>query len=234
MKSIRIDFNPPRDRGFEELKIWQSTTATGPWQLIETVTEIGAYPDYISDYTTDQAGDNAAYLAVEWVDDKGASTDLSNPLQVGTEKLVGEIVNRVMQRDSTLDENVIFQETEAVVEDYFDVDPYSLDVSYANYKTITGLTYLVLARSLITTQITQAAAANFDSVTLGLVSIKSGSTSSQQQTNLRNYLDQLLELANTNLGINTSVILQMEAIQVGGRKAIEWDQSRLMLWTDLT
>ena len=127
MASVFLNFTPPDREDLTKLRIFEATDAAGPWNEIEVVTAIGEYPNYISSYTTNLATSNTNWFSIQWEDAKGAQTDQSNAIQGGTETLVGEIVDRVLVRDNTLDEQVVLAETEALIERYFGCDPYTVD-----------------------------------------------------------------------------------------------------------
>jgi hypothetical protein len=234
--SVRFDFEPPRDPDFVELRIWESATNGGSsWTLIETVTNIGTYPNYITEYETDQVQVVGHWFAIEWISAKGASTDLSNPIQGGTELLIGEVVSRMHMYDSSLDENVSYREAEAAIEELFSVDPYSVNVVGVSYKKIQGLVYLSLARAYIATLIVNevaAASGGADDYTAGLVAQKASSASSSSSTQTRlDLLKYLLNMANSSLGKNYSVVAVMEAVQIAGgfSQVVSLDESRLLI-----
>jgi hypothetical protein len=118
MASVYIDFVPPDRPGFVKLLIYESPDADGPFVLIETVTEIGTYPNYLTQYSTDKATAVQSFFAIRWEDEKAVQTEMSEAVQGGTESLVGIVTSRVMLRSSGMSENVVVQETEDVICEY--------------------------------------------------------------------------------------------------------------------
>lgn len=221
MPSVFLQFIPPDREGFVKLHIFEAADATSALAEIEEVDEVGTYPNYISEYSTDQASDNSHWFAIQWEDSKGVRTAISARIQGGTETLVGEVVKRVRQRDSQIDENIALHEAEAVIEEFFGRDPYGVSdddlPAGRKYRILEGLTLLALARSYLSSTAAASAASSLsdiNSVTIGLVSLKSGTvsnTSTVEKVVLS--VQPLIETANSFLGINTSVILQMQAIR---------------------
>lgn len=208
MASVFLQFAPPEREGFVKLHIYEAPDAVSALVEIEEVTAIGTYPDYIDSYSTDLAASATDWFAIRWEDNKGTLTAMSSRMQGGTTTLVGEVVNRVRQRDLGISENIARQEAEAAVEQYFGVDPYSVEISDIpagqQYRTINGLTYLTMARSYL---VKASTTKNVQSATLGLVSFRSESGSTQEVD-----IQALINLANIELGLNTSIVLQMEDI----------------------
>jgi hypothetical protein len=226
---VRLDFNPPSVPNIVKLYIYEALAADGTGEaLIETVVppNLGTYPEYISRYTTALANSNNNWFSIDWEDDKGAKLGQSERVQGGTNLLINQVVNRVMLLDPTLNENAVTFEVEAIISDVFNTqEPYDPDL-VATYGQMRGMTYLAMARSLIVESIK---ATETESVTLGLVSMK-GSTS----RDVAKDVERLIDLANSDLGILTSVVMQLEAVQYGlGSKGIEYDQSRLMMWYEI-
>ena len=203
MASVPLKFNPPEEEGLVALLIEEGPSDVGPFVQIEEVLNVGTYPDYIAEYTTDDAVSAVNWFRIRWRDDKGAHTPYTSPMQGGTTTLVAKVKDRVKQRDPSLVDAVVYQEVEAIVAEYFGVeDPYDPTLT-ASYKVLNGLTYLALARSYIFRLIQ---AGDLESAQLGLVKF----TNSKGQGTVD--IDALIDLANVNLGINTSRILQMEDI----------------------
>lgn len=204
MASVHLSFIPPDRAGFILLRILEAPDLTTPMTLIETVTDVGTFPNYITSYSTDDAAASDNYFAIQWEDDKGVRTPVTARIKGGTQTLVGKIVERSLQRDLSLNEDVVRQEAEGAIESYYGTgtDPYEIDVASVSYAQTNGLVYLTMARAYI---FEQAKAADAQSVQLGLVTMRSSSTSSRN-------IDGLIELANASLGIGTSLILQMEDI----------------------
>lgn len=203
MASVPLKFNPPADEGLVALIIEEGAAALGPFIVIETVTDVGSYPDYIAEHTTDDATSVVNWFRVRWRDESGAFTPYTNPMQGGTESLVAKIKDRVKQRDPSLVDAIVYQEVEAIVSDYFGVlDPYDPTLT-ASYKVLNGLTYLALARNYIYQSVMSG---DVEEAKLGLVSFKSSSGSRTVD------IAALIALANDNLGLRTSIVLQMEDV----------------------
>ena len=229
MSTVAIDFTPPDISGIVALRIYESGTKTGTFAQIERTTDIGEYPTYISRYTTNLATNATDWFKIAWEDTKGAISIESVPMQGGTTTLVATLVNRVMLRDSTLNEVVVTQITEAMICKILQTeDPYDVTLT-ATYDQLEGMTLMILARSNMH-MIMESASAS-DSYTAGLISIKSSSSSKTSSTDL---IQWLIDQANLLLGLNYSVVLLMEDISIGGAiSAWEHDQSRLAITTYL-
>lgn len=226
MASVFLNFTPPDREDLSELRIFEGPTKDGPWTLIETLVDLGPYPDYISHYTTDLASSNVSWFSIQWADTKGAETDLSNAIQGGTETLVGEIVDRALTRDNTLDEQVVLQEAEALVERYYGKDPYTVEPSTVSYFTKNSLAKLVQAKAMLSGIVSSSTATS--SWSAGLVSMKSGTSSSGDSYKLA---VALMEEAAKELGMNFSRIAQMTGITIAGgfSQIVSADISRLMI-----
>lgn len=221
MASVRLDFTPPDIQGITKLLIYESPTPTGTFSLIETITPVGSYPDYISYHTTTRALSLTDWFAIQWEDGNGAQTEMSAPIQGGTTTVVQQIVSRVMLRDPLADENITTQEAEAVIEEVFNTDPYLVDPATVTYKQRSGITYLVLARVYLSSLATAIGSSSTDSYTAGLVSQNAGTNQTQVSSGLSN-IEQLIKWANQDLGLNYSVVLLLEAIDVAGLDG-SWD-----------
>lgn len=222
MFSVHLDFIPPDVPDLTKLYIYEAPDKTGPWTLIETVTPVGTQGDYISEYTTMFATSKTDWFSIEWEDAKGASLGQSQGVQGGVESLVSEIVDRVLLRDPSVNEEVAAQEAEAVVEQFFgSVDPLSVVVSDATARQLSGFTLLTLVRSKLVT-ISQGSSTGY---TAGLVS-QTGATN----TSLPD-LKALINEANILLGSSFSVILQMKDNCIAGGVVTNgnMDQSRLLV-----
>jgi len=217
MASVPLDFTPPIEPDITELHIEEASSKDGPFNEIETVTAVGAYPDYISRYTTSLATALNDWFRIRWKDSKGAYTPYSEPLQGGTTTLVQQIVNRVMLRDPMADENVALQEAEAVISDVFRVDdPYTIDPATVTPKQKSGITFLTLARTYLSSIVTSIAAGTSDSYTAGLVSQSAGTASQSEISKGLSNIEQLIEWANRDLGLSFSVVMLLEEIEVAG------------------
>jgi len=226
MASVFLNFTPPDREDLTKLRIFEATDAAGPWNEIEVVTDIGSYPNYISSYTTNLATSAVNWFSIQWEDAKGAQTDQSNAIQGGTETLVGEIVDRVLVRDNTLDEQVVLAETEALLERYFRQDPYTVDPASVGYATKNSLAKMVQAKSMYSKVISSSSSS--DSWTAGLVSMKASSGSATQTLEI---IDNLMAEAARELGVGVSIVAQMMEIPIAGgmSRIVSADISRLLI-----
>jgi hypothetical protein len=229
MASVPLTFTPPDVPNLTNLHIEESASQSGPFVEIEVKAGIGTYPDYITEYTTANALNAEDWFRIRFSDAGGLFTPYSVPIKGGTTTLVGEVVKRVRDRDPYLDVRVVAQEAEAAIQSYFgaDIDPYDPTLT-VNYMILNGLAYLTMARSYISII---AASGDVSSATIGLVSFKSDSGS----TNLAD-IERLIDLANQTLGLSFSTIMLLEDIEIGNSiQGITWrDQSRLVLETEIS
>lgn len=226
MASVPLRFTPPEIENVVKLKIWESPTIDGTYSVIEEVTGVGSYPEYISHYTTALATSKNYWFAISWVDDKGADSDLSQPMQGSTETLVGKIVTRVMQRDASVSVNIATQEAEAAISKYFNViDPFSVNPATVSPSVLSGLVNLTLVRSYLTRIIT--ASGSSSKWVAGIVSMDDSSNTKGQVANI----EALLRLANADLGLQYSVVLLMKEITVAGgyKRLVASDLSRSII-----
>lgn len=242
MASVSLRFVPPDIEDLVSLHILESSSPSGPFTDIQTVTTIGTYPAYIDHYTTTLATSALDWFAIQWEDAGGVLTEVSAAIQGGTESLVWRIVSRARQRDPGINESVVAQEAEAAIETYFGVDPYTIDPDTVSYRVLSGLTYLSLARALavsITTASAAAAAAgDVASWQVGLVNSKTSATTgggSTPTTSVSANLQGLIDLANELLGWHVSLVMLLEDVNItGSRSAAMWrDQSRLVVETEI-
>ena len=218
MAAVELDFLPPTDPDIVKLHIYAAADENDIFNIIETVDEVGEYPTYITRYTTTLAPSPDWWFQIEWENSKGALSARSNPIQGGSTTAVNEIVERVLQRDPTLNENVVANVVEANLEGYFKADPYTVDYSTLSYRQREGLTILSLAFSLEVS----TAGGETSRYTAGLVSEETKQDSKDMK--------ELIKLANKWLGLPTSRIAQMEEIAIGvGLTKKEKDQSRLLI-----
>lgn len=222
MVKVFLDFVPLDHPDLTKLHILEASAPGGPFSEIEVVTPVGDYPNYITNYTTANATNIADWFAIQWEDNKGWVSEMSQPVQGGTTTLVGEIVSRIMLRDSGVKENIALQSAQSIIEFFFKADPYSIDPTAVGYNIKDGLTLLALARSYLW-QV--AASSNTKKYTAGLVSQEFGDT--QQGFNS---IDLLITEANRILGLAVSRIMLMEEIEIAGGSAVFGaDLSRLLL-----
>lgn len=208
MVKVTLDFIPPDADDIAALIINESVSKGGPFVQIERTTAIGVAPNYITRYTTANAASETDWFTIQWENAAGDVGEMSAPWQGGTTSLVQKIIDRVRERDSTLDERVVAQEAEGAIQMLLgdNADPYDPTLS-VSYRQLNGLVYLVLARALIVTAITTQAG-SIESATMGLVSFRN-------QTGRKTTVDvaSLIDLANKELGIATSFVLQLGDIE---------------------
>lgn len=223
MASVALDFIPPDDTDIVALRIYEGGTSVGPFVQIERVTAVGVSPTYITHYTTALATSNTDWFAIAWENAGGVVSEMSQSVGGGTETLVDKIVKRVRERSPALDIRVVAQETEAAIQRYLGdtVNPYDPTL-VVSYRALNGLVYLVLAHAMIVESMLASQSA---SATIGLVSFKRDST-------LRNTadLDKLIKLANAELGINSSVVLELEEVQSRLMRATWAEQYASIPW----
>jgi hypothetical protein len=223
---IPLTFVPPDVENLASMRIWESSTANGPFSLIETVAAIGSYPTYIDNYTTVFAASATDWFALTWVDNKGAETELTQAIQGGVQTLVAEITQRCLQRMPRLSLQVVTQEAEGSIQVYMgeDTDPYDPTLyDDTSYRQKNGLTYMTIARTLMGEMLMTSAV---QQAQMGLISFKSANT-----TQLLKNIQELIRLAESDLGISGSRVLDMERILplYGGQ---DWRILRRYLYND--
>jgi hypothetical protein len=225
--SVHLDFIAPNVPDLTSLRIYEAPAKDGPWSMIETVTPVGSYGNYLSEYTTNAATSTTDWFAIEWLDSKGASFGQSQGVQAGAESAVSEITDRVLLRDASVSEAVAEQEAEAVVSDYFGTDdPLSIPRSAVTASEFSGLTMLTMARAKLF-QIYSGTGSSADYVA-GLVSQKVATSAVLKYQDVKN----LIDAANVILGSSYSVIVQMEEVVIAGGSSVVPaipDQTRLLV-----
>jgi hypothetical protein len=232
--SVRLRFVAPPVEDLTTLQVYEGPTALGPFTLIDSVSPIGTFPDYIDFYTTENAFSDTDWFAINWLDSLGADTGMSRAFQGGTTTLVARVTERVLQRDPTLDDAIVVQEAEAVICQWMGTsDPYDTSLT-ATYRQLNGLTYLVMVRAMVTRALKQAiAGGNVQSATIGLVTMRSGTTSGVQAAQLnQKAIDMMIDLAMSELDVSRSMILQMADPEFQG-SLTSYDHSRLVGWIGL-
>lgn len=238
MASVRIDLSPPPQDDVVALRIYESATEEGAYSQIERTTAVGAYPTYISHFTTALAASATDWFKIAWEYQGGIVGAMSQAVQGGQgPMLIGKVIERVMQRDGTLNESIVSQEAEGVIESYFHADPYDPTLE-TNYKKLNGLVLMTLYRSqlvrMLSTTTSMAASGPVDSFTIGLVSAKSGtgSTATNAVSRSEDALGKLLDLAWKELEVPLSLILELAEpkTSVG---LTSYDHSRLIGWVGL-
>ena len=228
MPSVHLEFIAPDNPDLTTLKIYEAPVAEGPFSLIETVTAIGTAPNYITEYTTMLAGSVSDWFAIEWLDSKGASSDLSQPVQGDTQTALGVVVDRVMLRDPTLDREIVAQEAEAALYQ-MGIDPYG-PADQMTPVQIRGFTNMTLAMCYL---VSGAGSSTASEYVAGIVSQKISDTALQGR---QDAIKGLLAAANADLGLAYSVVallaLSDNALCNGSSPHLlgaELDQSRLLL-----
>lgn len=225
MASVHLRFIVPDREDLVSMKIYEGVTATGTFAQIESVANIGTYPNYIDEYTTEAASNASHYFAIEFLDSKGATTGLSAPVKGDAELLIGDISQRVLERDSSLNERVVLQEAESAIYYAFPAyDPYdpTLQVDYVEKR---GLTNLTLAMCYLT----EMARTPGFSWTAGIVNLKTSDAAIKMRAQS---IDRLITQANRDLNLTFSMIAFLEDIPVAGQDVMELtsvDISRLIV-----
>jgi len=226
---VPLDFIPPQEDNIVKLHIYESSAQGGPFSEIELVTEVGTWPNYIDHYTTANATALDDWFAIQWEDDKGAKSVLSSPVKGGTDYLVREVMDRMLQRDMGIDHVVALAEAQGAVEWYFKDDPTDKLVSDIDstkrYSVLNGLTYLGLARAYI---VAEAIHDKVEQANIGVVSFRT-------QAGVRSGVDvsKLVELANELLEINISTILQLTDVYDPGLQWSQWYEDWQVAWSQL-
>lgn len=208
-RSVHLDFVPPDIEGMDHILIFESASSLGPWTEIDSVIDVGIYPNYISSYSTSEATLDNGWYAIEWYDYANTPGGLSNPIRFGTETIIGDLIKRVMRRDPELDEIVVAQEAESVMEWWFNKDPNLVTreddfPATRFYQTMNGLMYLVMSRVMLAKMLQSS---DIQQAAIGLVTFKADAGSVRKQD-----IDELVALANKELRIRTSAILQLESL----------------------
>jgi hypothetical protein len=221
MPSLPLRINAPDMEDLTALVIFEGVSPDGPFRIIENVTAIGEYPDYIDSYTTDEAASLADWFTIQWIDSKGAKSDMSEPIQGGSITLISEIVSTVMLLDSTVNERIAVVVAEGVIEKYLNTDPYTITTSDLKYSKKMGLALFTLAACYLITETKPGSSSQW---TAGLVSMKTSEPKAAD-------IERLEKEARRWLGIGNSVVAQMTAFEIaGGLSEIKTaDISRLLI-----
>jgi hypothetical protein len=209
MPSVPLNFLPPADPGAKALIIYEAAEAEGPFTQIERNDQIGTYPNYITRYTTEEAANVDDWFTIQWEYEAGTLSEMSQAVKGGTTTLVGEITERVLLRDSSLDENVVAQEAEAVAND---VAPAAVLAEDVSVKVMSGMVMLTLARVALIGLLRSSSVSGLD-FTAGIVSIKNSAATGKN--NLET-IEGIIRLANSYLGRSFSVILLVKEIETAG------------------
>lgn len=230
--SVALEFIPPDEPDLLALHVYESPTSTGTFVEIDSTQTIGAYPNWITRYTTALATSIYDWFAIAWENTANVTGDLSAPLQGGSTTLVSEVVNRVLLRDPSLNHIIVGQEAETAISEYFNVaDPYTIDLVTVTPREMSGLTYFTMARSYISRIVTTAVSGS-NKWTSGLVSMDAGTGATKAAWD---DIDRLLKAAGIELNRNYSVILLAEEIGVaGGYKISTGSLTTKILGVDLS
>jgi hypothetical protein len=229
MASVHLEFVAPDVQDLVSLHIYESSSSLGPFTIIDSVTGIGSYPDYISEYTTANAVSETNWFAIEWIDSKGATSDLSQPVKGDTQTALGAIVDRVMLRDPTLNREIVVQEAEAALYQ-MGIDPYGPAEQMTPTQT-RGLTNMTLAMCYV---VTGAGAVTASEYIAGIVSQKISDTALKGR---QDAIKALIAAANKDLGLDYSVVALMALANDNGLCGTgkprlfgaELDQTRLLV-----
>lgn len=225
MAAVPLDFVSPSIPDLVSLEIWEGDDPDGLFDLIETVTEIGSYPNYISEYTTDDAVDASDWFRIRWVDSKGAATGFSQAVQGNTTNLVKQLVDRIQLRAPSVSEAVAVQVAEFVISSVMHTEsPYDPALT-PTLQQLEGMTLLGVARSLIHEFAISAGSSS--SWTAGLVSMKADSSMGVNDK----LIDYLLDQAGLALGLGRAIIAQMAIPPIAGgmSEIVVADISRLLI-----
>jgi hypothetical protein len=222
--SVYLDVVPPTETDVMTLHVEEAPAKVGVFVQIQTF-PAGAYPEYITRVTVTTANSLTDWFRIRWENTSGAFSPYSMPVQGGTSSVVAQVVDRMMLRDPTLNENIAVQEAEAVISFYFNVlDPYTVDPATVTPSQLSGLTMLALARCYVVNMLTVG---QTQSYTAGLIQQNTGSVTKQQGN-----IDGLITMANRLLGISTSFVALIEEIAVAGgdyKKLVAVDLSRTII-----
>lgn len=219
---VRLNFVPPAEPDLARLEIYEASTKTGSFVKIEDISAIGTYPNYISSFTTDNATAADYWFAIDWFDAEGGHVGMSDPIQGGVLSILGEIVSRVMIRDATINENIVYDEARAVLYAFLPAgtDIEDAPISMVNPAELSGLALLTQARCYLFD-----VSEGEEEYTVGLVSQRLKNTRSLD------FVKSLLKMAEAQLGLSYSAILQMAEVPVGAGSKVngQVDISRLIV-----
>lgn len=227
--SVALEFIPPDEPDLLALHVYESSAMDGPFVEIDVTQAIGAYPNYVTRYTTQSALAITDWFAIAWENTANVVGELSASMQGGTSTLVSEIVNRVMLRDPMLNPIIVGQEAEIAVAEFFGTtDPLSIDPDAASPQVMGGLTYYTMARSYTSSAVSSSTTEGGKWVA-GLVSLDTSSASSK--SSVWDNIENLLRIANRELGKSYSLKLLLAEIEVAGgyRQIVAADLSRTII-----
>jgi len=220
--SVHLTFTAPDVENLTTLKIYEAASPTGTFSPIETVSPMGVYPDYIDEYTTDKALNTGDWFAIEFIDSKGATTGLSVAVKGDQQLAISEIIQRVTERDASLNERVVQQEAESAIYYATATDPYDPTLSF-NYLQKRGITNLTLAFCYLS-EMAQSVGASW---TAGIVSMKFSDAAIKARADS---INRLIAQANRDLGTSFSMVAYLEDLPIaGGSQFGLVDQTRLLV-----
>lgn len=226
---VPLSFTPPESPFITTLHVFESNAADGVFTEIASA-PAGTYPDYITRYVITNAISSVDWFAIQWEDSSGARSDLSAPIQGGTNTLVGELVDRALLRNSDLNKLIVTQEAEAIVQFVYGVDPFLVDPNTVNDLYLTELTNLVLvAAQYVTVSVRIATSQGYSA---GMVSEQSGA-SAGDPASILNMLDRVEKRALKRLGLGGSIIAAIDdtlddvLLSLTGQRTV-YDSSRIL------
>jgi hypothetical protein len=224
MATVILDFLPPEDKDIVSLLVQEADTGEGPFTNLASH-PAGVYPDYISKVTITDASSAENWFRIAWLNSSGGTTPWSEAVPGNTTTYLSKLVDRVMLRMPDGDENIIAQESEAVIEEVLRVDPYASADANVKYKTWNGMALLVMARVQLTAYAAQASTS--ESFTAGLVSMRSDSANKIDLKSIRDLIDEAGRL----LGFSSARVVQMivPPIACGFSEIVMADISRLQI-----
>jgi hypothetical protein len=228
MASVTLEFLTPLDNDIVALRVYEAGTSAGPFNQIERTTAVGVFPTYIRTYTSALAAVATDWFAIAWENAGGVVSPLSQPVQGGHSSLVGVITDRVMLRDPALNNDVVEQEAEFAIGDYFRVDPFSVDPDSVTWRVMRGLITMTLVRSYINRMISLTAQNKWQA---GLVSMD---TSTGSGGSTEKAIERMLVLANQDLNRTYSVILLLQDVAVAGGFKVETPIAEQISGIDVT
>lgn len=225
MASVALKFIAPDDPDITKLIIYESDTFDGLFSPIETITDIGEFPNYIREYTTNLAANDVDWFSIQWEDSKGARSDISIAVQGKTDTLVGEIVESMKLLDPNIGQNAAAMIARATAEKYFGKSTTAIDPETISSAQRYGLALFSLASyHMVAATLRSGSAQKW---VAGLVSMDSGSSSSQSSVDPK----ALFSEAARWLGIGGARVAQMEEVVIAGgfSSIVSADISRLLV-----
>lgn len=225
MATVILDFVPPTDPDIITLHVAEGDTGEGPF-VERAPHPAGTYPSYITKITITDATDAENWFRIRWENASGGFTPWSDPVPGGTTTYLGKLIERVMLRFPDSNENIVAQEAEQVLQDYLHVNPYLSASPLVKYRIWNGMALLVGARVQLVEFISNSAGQT-SGWTSGLVSMKSGTSSSSSIEGI----DRLLKEAMRLLGLGAGIVAQMVVPEIAGgfSTIVTADISRLLI-----